>query len=65
METKPFVLKVTPLSYCEGTLPTCGHVGYFTFVIPASGIPQNAKFQYGVHLGALSPTNQDHIAKNN
>ena len=40
----------------EGTLPTCGCVGYFTVVIPASGIPQNAKFQNGVHLGALSPT---------
>ena len=39
----------------EGTLPTCGYVGYFTFVIPASGIPQNAKFQNGVHLRALSP----------
>jgi len=38
----------------EGTLPTCGCVGYFTVVIPASGIPQNAKFQNGVHLGALS-----------
>ena len=40
----------------EGTLPTCGCVGYFTVVIPVSGIPQNAKFQNGVHLGALSPT---------